>query len=295
MTDLNGTEGGIRSPIQLAYEQVRDEMHALGKKVDNLNIDVVHVVTRALGVSSAVQYLRDEAAQLAFFDVTTFDRLPVYARALLYVYISTNRRRPRLANVREMAARLSRTRDCLLADLEAVRKRVALQPPRCDFGGNRSYTELVQDVMVLVTYLSNNWSLVEGRIGVRSSELVEAYELADQFVEVLGTRKAPLYDAAKEALERAQAFTLVQRTYEQLRRGVSFLRWEDRDRLVPSLYSGRFKRRRGKKASPENLTVGSLVEAPLADATLLEGPREYTPLLDAPPIDGPDADESLAD
>jgi len=272
MNHLISTEGGICNAMQLAYEQVRDEMHALGNKVENVNIDIFHVVTRALGASSGVRYLRDDAAQLSFFDVTTFDRLPVYARALLYIYITSSRRRARLANVREMAEKLTRTRECLLADLDAVRKHVTLGTLSYDFGGNRTYFDLIQDVMVLVTYLSNHWPLIEGRIGVRSSELAEAYALADEFVEVLGTRKEPLRDAAKQALERAQAFTLVVRTYEQLRRAVSFLRWADRDRLVPSLYSGRFKRRRGKKPPTLDPAIAPPVDATRADATRADAP-----------------------
>lgn len=237
-------------PPYAAYQKVRDEIHAVGTKVEPFNLDIIHVAARSLAVSRIAKGLRDEAVvHLPTFDVTTFDRLPTYARALLFLYMPTKARRARKTNVREFVARLTHIRGCLLADLDAVGRRVQLGTLNYDFGGNRTYTELIQDVSVLVVHLKNHWSLIEGKTGLQLSDLDQADQLADEFVSVLGCRKEPIYAATERALERAQAFTLVVRTYEQVRRAVSFLRWDDRDALAPSLYSGRFKRRRKKKSS----------------------------------------------
>lgn len=240
--------------VEWAYQRVRPEIQALVARVEPINLDVMHVVTRCLAVSHTVQFLRVEAAQLPFFDVTTFDRLPVYTRALLHLHTMPGRGRTPKAEVRSLAERVAHLRGCLLAELNAARKRGVTVNRRCDFGGNRSYLESASDLLSLSLLFRKEWSNFEGKCGVSISELDEGEALGEALYYALGSRNRPKEAAAARAHERAQAFTLVVRTYEELRRAVSFLRWSERDVLVPSLYAGRCKRRR-KEEMPSDTAV----------------------------------------
>lgn len=53
------------------------------------------------------------------------------------------------------------------------------------------------------------------------------------------------------ALERQQAYTLFVNAYDQIRRAISFLRWDqgDADEIAPSLFGGK-KRRAATEAEP---------------------------------------------
>ena len=66
---------------------------------------------------------------------------------------------------------------------------------------------------------------------------------------MLRRRPWPATAAAESAEQRDRAFTLFIRCYDQIRRAILFLRWEqdDADTIAPSLYPG-YPRRMRKEA-----------------------------------------------
>jgi len=74
----------------------------------------------------------------------------------------------------------------------------------------------------------------------------------------------PAFDAAER---RACAFTLFMRAYDQARRAVIFLRWDegDADEIAPSLYKGRGGR--GQRAEAPAEAPAASTEAPAAAST----------------------------
>jgi hypothetical protein len=72
-------------------------------------------------------------------------------------------------------------------------------------------------------------------------ELNRAQNLGVELNIDIGQRNQAPAAVATVALERQQAFTLFVRAYDQIRRGVSYLRWDedDVDTIAPSIYAGR--------------------------------------------------------
>lgn len=102
---------------------------------------------------------------------------------------------------------------------------------------------------------------------VTEADLDRAEVLSDQIVVGIGRRKCGIPSNAAAALERQQTFTLMVRTYDQLRRAVHYVRWDEGDAedIAPSLYAGRRKSKKKaedtKETAPVELPETSLVVA----------------------------------
>ena len=107
-------------------------------------------------------------------------------------------------------------------------------------GGN-AYRDLGFDVLQLVGAFREDWASIEAFTPVTSLELDEAEGLANELLTVLGENDQADWSSSPTALLRRQAYTHFVRTYEEIRRAVSFLRWKagDADEIVPSLSAGR--------------------------------------------------------
>jgi hypothetical protein len=236
-----------------------EEVRAVtNNRLEPVNIDIWSVVTRGLCVSEIVAPLREEVARLPGFNIAVFDRLPSYTYALMTIH-SRCVRRPSKANVSESAGKVMSTRDRLLTDLAAAKKRqLIVGTMRADFGGNRTYLELASDLAALVMIFRNHWTKLEGKTAISLIELAEAQLLSVRFLKEIAFRSQPIIDARAQKHLRAQAFTVFVHAYEEVRRAVSYLRWSMRDKLVPSLYAGRCKGRwqpRAPQSQSEHATL----------------------------------------
>lgn len=112
-------------------------------------------------------------------------------------------------------------------------------------GGSRAHQfkwptsrrNVVFDVLGMVGTFRAHWHEVQHRTPVTEQALQEAEEHAQRVLSSLGTRPS------KDVLARARhirmaALTLFARAWDQLRRGVHYLRWMegDADTLTPSIY-----------------------------------------------------------
>jgi hypothetical protein len=87
--------------------------------------------------------------------------------------------------------------------------------------------------------------------GASLRELDQAESLAGQLTSALGAREQGPVIAADVATQRQRNFTLFAQSYDQVRRAISYLRWDndDVDNIAPSLYGGRVVSR--KKPDPQ--------------------------------------------
>ena len=97
--------------------------------------------------------------------------------------------------------------------------------------------------------------MIEPITPVTVEDLDNAEALVKQFHEMLGAREVGAPEAAEFADVNQRAFTRAVNTYDQVRRAVSFLRWNegDTDDFAPSLWAGRgasSRRRDEEDASP---------------------------------------------
>jgi hypothetical protein len=117
------------------------------------------------------------------------------------------------------------------------------------------YRNVGVDLTALSTLLSDHWSTIANKTTLDHEALDHAALLAEQLLERAYGRQTHARHETGAALVRAQAFTVLCRTYGNLRRCVAFLEPDSVNELVPSLYKGRGRRGGRSKVEAEEGAV----------------------------------------
>jgi hypothetical protein len=113
--------------------------------------------------------------------------------------------------------------------------------PLNDLVGYTSYKNVAFDLNNLTRLFKAAWSSIEGKTQLTKADLQQADKVTLRLAAALAHRDVSPEQVAEASDIRRRMFTLVCATYDEIRRGVSFLRWHqgDVDSIVPSLYAGR--------------------------------------------------------
>jgi hypothetical protein len=247
--------------FQEAYERQRAAMSALEPdKLETINFEITGGATTALGALPALHNLREQAARLPDFDISHFDLLGDYARALLYthaVYQSVNAPVANLPLLNEEATHL---RAMFTADMAPLLTRKLITEDQvAKLTGLKGYKNVAWDLVIQCTALRSSWGKIAGGTALQLSEMDRAEELADLMLVATGERKQVTSPVVIEAtLHRQQAYTLFSNAYDQDRRAVTYLRWKqgDADEILPSLYA----KQGGHSAKQEPTSDGTTTE-----------------------------------
>ena len=138
----------------------------------------------------------------------------------------------------------------------------------------RGYQATIDSTMVLLSVLRRNWATIGGITPITEQDLADIEAVALRLTDALATRdqaslRGPAYDLRLRAIN--DAF----RTYDQLRRMMTFLRWDegDVDQILPSLFVGRGRKPSDVAAEPTDPTgpftpiVEPFEPAPIEPAT----------------------------
>lgn len=259
-------------PFEAAYERLLPEIDAFpDSELITINIDVPSVVTSALGAWPEIAALRGElVAKLQDFNVEQFDKLESYALATghahtLYMAASSP------AGLQELGEQVAKARDLLHSDAVALAKRGMIDGTRLkDLKGPPGYKNMAFDTLMLVAMFREKWSELEGKVPLQANELKEAHILAHRLVAAVGVREQAPVQAAATAERRQRAFSLFLKAYDQARRAISYLRWEqgDMESIAPSLYAGRGNtKRRGTDDTDAPATPPAPPAPPVAQGT----------------------------
>ncbi len=267
-----------------SLDAVRPELEQLtDTERATINIDIPGAVVTALGCAPELKRLRARVAELPGFDHAKFDRLETYARAAGQAHAEYIAASTPGGAIQAIAAELSKTREVLNADVTALAKRGLLDGSRLqELRGTTGFKNIAFDVLALTSMLRKSWSSVAQRTGVRMEEIERAEALANQLASETGVREQGNPGGPEATLTRARAFTLFTRVYDQARRAVIYLRWNegDADAIVPSLWRGRGGSRR--KDEPEDVATGSenpVVVAPAVGGTVATGAGTSSPFV----------------
>ena len=250
---------------RIAFEATAAERAALrDSELVPLNLDVMDAVSTANSAMASITRLRSQlVAQHPALDPSPLDRVQGYAWALhqshLHWCVAVGPRRPE----QEMAARASALRRLLLSDARALARRAIIHPSRLEgLTGRTGFRSLAFDLLALALVLRDQWSDIASRSMVTEAELREAETLGRDIFDAVSLREKVPATVRQATRDRAQAFTLFWRAYDEARRLAVFVRWRegDADTLVPSLYAGRGGR--GKKASRPEAAPGGVSPAP---------------------------------
>jgi len=250
--------------LREVLEQLRPEMTRLDP--DHLlpiTVDPVTAATIARGALPRLAQLREELAALPFFDIQNLDKLQLYARAMAQANAVYNGASRPPQHFQELVAEATAMREQLVSDARALAKRGYLDGAKLDqLKGSVGYRNVASDLLTVVNMITANWAAIAGKTALTIEELDRAYFLGDQLIDDIGARALAPSAVAKATLERQQMYTVLVNAWDEVRRGVTFLRWDfgDADVIAPSFFAGR-----RRKANAEDESEVEAGEAPSTD------------------------------
>lgn len=233
---------------QEAYDRALRATAALSEQdLLPVNINVRDAVATVIGALPTIMAYRDEAANLHGFDIAHFDQLQLHSLAAGHAhakFLAASAPPVALAALNETATKL---RDTMYHDAVALALRGLIGRDQITkFKTNVGYKNLASDLLGLVQVFRASWGKVASRTGVQPGDLEQAELLGRRLMTAVGTRKHALATVAQAQAQRQRNFTLFSHSYDQVRRAISFLRWdhEDIDQICPSLFARRGGSRR---------------------------------------------------
>jgi hypothetical protein len=229
--------------LREVLELVRPEMAKL--EADHLlqiTVDPVTAATIARGALPRLLELRGQLAELPGFDIQNLDKLQLYARAMAQanaVYLGAS---APPQHFQKLVAEATAMREQLVSDASALAKRGYLDGAKLDqLKGSVGYRNVASDLLTVVNMITSNWTNIAGKTALTIEELDRAYFLGDQLIDDIGTRALAPAAVKKATLDRQQIYTVLVNAWEEVRRAVTFVRWDfrDADVIAPSFFSGK--------------------------------------------------------
>jgi hypothetical protein len=224
-------------------------------EIASINLDIPSAVATALRVAPVVEALRDRVAkECPFFDAEPLQYLRRYALALSHAHALFLMASEPKSSVAPMAAEGMKLRVTLLADSTALVQRDVLDgQPLKKLKGGPGYKNLAFDLQILAEVFRENLADVQGRCATQEADIHRANQIAASILQAVGLREQGPAAIASTAELRARAYTVFTRAYDQVRRVVTFLYWDDDaiDAMAPSLYAGKGGRGKAAPASAQ--------------------------------------------
>ena len=223
-----------------AYEQALPELYALERdRLATVNIDVPRTVAIVLAAWARAQPYREQIATLPGLAVARIDALETYALAAWHAHLlsQTDTQRVALRQVTDEARRAYKRMRAVLEYLVAW-----------EFVGGAELGELTapNGAQQLAGALRLATTLVRAHLanalahtGVTEADLAAAEMLASRLIAAVGLRAAqPAGERTARLDERNRAFTAMLGAYEELRRGLAWVRHEEGDAagIAPSVW-----------------------------------------------------------
>lgn len=249
----SSSEGPLR--YRDAYQALQSEIAAVTPSdLVAINLDIPAAAVTVLGCGPKLRSHRDAiAAKLPAQDLASFDKLETYALAAAHAHTLYLTASSPPEAIPELVDELTKARDLLVTDVTALAKRKLLDGSRLDeLQGTSGYKNIAFDVMLLATLMREHWASIEGKTAVQLAELDRAEQIADRLAMAIGLREQEPGAANAAGETRQRAFSLFMKAYDQARRAITYLRWDegDADTIAPSLYAGRDRSRRKAEATP---------------------------------------------
>lgn len=240
-----------------SYLRILPELLALPRnRVRRVNEAIPRAVKIVLGALQYLRALRPRIDALPEFDATVLDRIEDYALCLLHahtIWLSTTEPRDDLPALLQEAVSL---KDRFLHDAQALAHRGLIDPSKLQLLTEwDGYAHVATDLGCLQKILEDDWDRIEGQSAVTLDELAHAEKLALRMNRLRGQRMLPEKSSRDQAADiRARAYTVLVNAYEQARRAVDFLLWDDPQRasVTPTLYRGRPRKGQSKTVRKES-------------------------------------------
>lgn len=215
------------------------------QQIEPIRLDIMDATGKGQAVSEKVKLFRDRIAEeLGEGFAIHVDRLPKAALACSATH-ALHLTKVQGANAEKLIVDMLQTRRVLSAEAQIlVAKKKLSATTLAELVGGNGYKAACLDVLQLVAALRANWAAIESATPVTRAELEAAESLAHKVSAMLSDSE--LSTASPETADlRQRAYTFFIRTYDEVRRAMTFMRWEenDVDDFAPSLFAGRTRKR----------------------------------------------------
>jgi hypothetical protein len=263
MINSESQDKALQPRLRESLERVLPELTKLRRtELAPLNLDPLAFTAMVQAVIPAAMELRPEIETLIpSFDFRNLDQLETYCLALVQshaLYISVKAPSAEFLDIIQEAIRL---RSRLSIDAKALVNRGLIHAaPQSSGGKSKGYKNIAKDVLTLSNLLRASWDTVSSKCAVSKKELDRAEVLADRIIQFLGYRDRAPHLLAEAAQQRQKVFTLLMNAYSQVRRAVTYVRWDqgDSEKIAPSPYGG--KRMKPKAVIAKDTNTQSTLE-----------------------------------
>jgi hypothetical protein len=281
----------VESPDSEPVPKIRNALETVRQRLDQIqtgdllpmNVDPVRALTTVRGVAIRLQPLRARMLTLPDFNIEHFDNLELYARALMQanaLYTCAIAPPTELAKVVSDATRLKEAFMCDVASL--VKRGLLRENPFKGRQGHPSYRHLASDLLGLTIILRTHLEKAPQRSTVTIDELEQAEILVENLNALLGAKESAPEALATATLDRKKAYTLMVRSYDQVRKVVSYLKWgtSEASKLAPPLNLGRKGTRKKVPTNVEPTQESGSISPPNTAIT-----SDVTNLIELPNMD----------
>lgn len=274
-------------PKYRAFLTYEAEIRAVGRDdIRHQTLDPLTAISTIFGALARAEKHAEDIAKLPLLKHAWIASVAGLASAVLYLDNARNSTTRKANEVASLAEEGTELAEVMIADVRAMMTRKVLPAdltrkvlPADSLGeyepGN-GYRNLAHNLGMLAGLCVRHWSTIEGRSGITKDDVTRASMLNEEILKVLGERVNDNGEASQNALLRAQAFTLLVRGYDELRRAIAFIRYHegDVDEIVPSLYAGR-----GGRPRTEDANKGIIAPRPqMAPTPVSDVPIEPPPV-----------------
>lgn len=228
-------------------------------EIITVNADVPEVVEQVLSVRGVMRELRPQIEQLSDTKIERYDALEAIAWALSdanTAYTVAPDVEDGLPEMLQRGVAMRSTLGANFVPLVAHGMLTAAQVSACS--QEQGYRGVGTDLRGQVCLLRGLWKTIEGRTLLDAKQIDAAHALGTQLIEGAAARGMREEARKEQGVARQKLFSLLVREYNEVRRAVAYLRWNegDADELVPSLYAKGGGTRYKKKDESEGAKDG---------------------------------------
>jgi hypothetical protein len=232
-----------------AFAALRDEILAVPEgELLPINLDIPRAAGRGALAAERIAPLMPDLSGLLGLDASRVKRLGLYALALHHAHdLATEAGAGELALQRLLEEAVP-LREGMLRSAELLAHFGVFSAERvAAIRSGQGHADTADDVIALGRLFDEEWPRASGKVPVTRAMVDRAPVLGVAIHKALAQREvesSPLVASNDPRYVQAQAFTLFARVYDEARRGVTYLRWRERDvqRFVPTLYPQRPRR-----------------------------------------------------
>lgn len=272
-TDPNTNQDAVSQEVlgHQALLRLMPELKALpSEDLKQVQLDIPSAVATVLGSLPEIRALRaDIEAAVKDFDFVSFDKLEDYALALTDAHTEFLIATKPMDDLDQMIDEGGRLKAKFAADANACVVHGLIDPKKLsEVQGGVGFKELASDLSIYAKVFTQSWPSIQNKVGTTLADIERAGKLAQRIIRVVGTREQATQNVAEATDVRMRVYTLFMRTYDYIRRAVTFLRWAEADaeEIAPSLFADRSRRKKAPVPAPAP-TPDQPAAAPAGTAT----------------------------